>query len=97
MIMSAQSKQNRRRGKRHPLNVSAVVTSEHEPERQIPVLVTELSMHGVGLQSAALLESERVYSLWAYDPLLPPGTKLRVRTSRRSPDGKFSIGAEVIS
>jgi hypothetical protein len=93
--------QNRRRGRRHRLNVPALLVAEADSVRQVSVEITELSVGGVGIRSAEALEVGAIFSVRAFDTLLPPGTRVRIVSSRGTGGAGafgtgFEVGAEVV-
>ncbi len=91
----APTAKNRRRSRRHKLDVPATLVSSSNNIQPISIRITHLSVGGVGLQSHQELPLGEIYLLRAFDSLLPPGTRLRIASCRKNPFG-FEIGAETV-
>jgi len=87
---------NRRRGRRHKLDVPATLVRQSDNARPISIKITHLSVGGVGLISPQALPLGEVYLLRAFDTLLPTGTRLRIASSRPAANGGFEIGAQTL-
>ncbi|HSV13730.1 MAG TPA: PilZ domain-containing protein [Tepidisphaeraceae bacterium] len=87
---------NRRRGRRHRLDIPAsLAPTGGDPGRPgIAVRISELSVAGVGLRSDQPLEPGHVYEVRAFDTLVPTGMRVKVISHRAAADGGFEIGAE---
>src|SRR5206468_10960834 len=88
--------ENRRRGRRHRLEIPASLVRSGAPSElpPVPVQVTELSVAGVGLRSPSPLEIGVVYEVRAFDTLVPTGMRVRILSVRPATGGGFHIGAE---
>ena len=89
-------KDNRRRSSRHALKIPATVVNETDVSQSIHVEINELSVAGVGLQSANELITGATYQLQAFDSLIPVGMRVRIVSCRAEDRGGFDIGAEVV-
>ena len=87
---------NRRRGRRHRLDIPASLApiGADAGRQGIAVRISELSVAGVGLRADQPLELGHVYEVRAFDTLVPTGMRIKVLTHRPSPAGGFEIGAE---
>ena len=87
---------NRRRGRRHRLDIPASLAPvDSDPSRPgISVRIAELSVAGVGLRADQPLELGQVYEVRAFDTLVPTGMRIKVISHRPAADGGFEIGAE---
>jgi hypothetical protein len=85
--------QNRRRGNRHRLNISATLRLEEESATDIPVVVTELSVGGFGFRCPQLLRAHATYRISSFDTLIPQGTLAKIVSQRQLPGGDFEVGA----
>jgi hypothetical protein len=87
--------QNRRRGRRHLLDIPATLVGGVAPE-ELAVNIIELSKHGIGIQANKPLTSGEIYQVRAFDSLVPAGMHVKIISSRSSTDGEFIIGGEVV-
>ena len=87
---------NRRQSNRHLLQIPATLLSDGEGNRQIAVIVTEISIGGVGLRSKESVSLDRVYQVTSFDTLVPPGMRVRIVSIQPADQGEFKIGAKTI-
>jgi hypothetical protein len=87
---------NRRRGRRHRLDIPASLAPVGaDPGRPgITVRICELSVAGVGLRAEQPLEVGHVYEVRAFDTLVPTGMRVKIISHRPAAAGGFEIGAE---
>ena len=78
------------------LVVDSTGTAETPALPPFLVKITELSVGGLGIQSAAPLDLNAVYHDKAFDSLLPCGTRVKIVSSRTIEGGGFEIGAELV-
>jgi hypothetical protein len=88
--------QNRRRGNRHLLNIPANLLPDGESPIAIEVIITEISIAGVGLQCKQSLPLDRVYQLTSFDTLVPPGMRVKIVSQQPAANGEFKVGAQTI-
>jgi hypothetical protein len=92
--------ENRRRGRRHRLDIPAdlIPTTDVGAAAAVVVRITELSVGGVGLRSQELLEIGAIYEVRSFDTLVPVDTRIRIISQRPAGDSpeQFDIGAQVI-
>jgi hypothetical protein len=95
--------ENRRRGRRHRLDIPAelVPATDMGAAAAIAVRITELSVGGAGLRSPEQLEIGAVYEVRSFDTLIPVDTRIRIISQRKTRDGndsggEFDIGAQVL-
>jgi hypothetical protein len=87
--------QNRRRGRRHLLDIPATLVGGNHPQ-ELAVKIIELSVHGIGIQANKSLTPGEIYQVRAFDTLVPAGMRVRIVSTRTSTDGEFIIGGEVV-
>jgi hypothetical protein len=87
--------QNRRRGRRHRLDIPATLIGEQSKISHF-IKIIEFSNHGLGLQAGTSLTSGEIYQVLAFDTLVAPGMRIRIVSSRALPTGGFAIGGEVV-
>ena len=85
---------NRRKGRRHRLNVPATLTPEGGGE-PLHVRVVELSVGGLGMSAVVMTEVGKIYVVTAFDSLLPPGLRVRTVSQRTVNNGHF-VGAAIL-
>jgi hypothetical protein len=88
--------QNRRRGRRHQLDIPATLVGESSGTGELAVKIVEFSIHGLGLRANKQLTSGEIYQVRAFDTLVPPGMRVKIVSSRSLGDGGFIIGGEVV-
>jgi len=88
--------QNRRRGNRHRLNIPATLLIEGDKPTEIEVIVTEMSVGGIGFRSRTPLVIEATYRVSSFDTLIPHALRASIVTQRQAPDGHFEVGAKTI-
>lgn len=89
--------QNRRQGDRHRLHIHAILTPEADNPREIPVVVTEMSVGGIGFRCLHLLQIGAIYRLSSFDTLIPHNTRASIVTQRQLADGRYEIGAKTLA
>jgi PilZ domain len=87
---------NRRRSRRHKLDVPATLIAQSDNTSPISIKITHLSVGGVGLICLQPLTLGEVYLLRAFDSLLPSGTRLQIVSCRSANNGGFEIGAQTV-
>ena len=88
--------QNRRSGNRHRLRIHADIQIEGPNPTPMPVIVTEISIGGIGLRTKEPLLLEQNYQVHSFDTLLPPGMRVRAVSQRQLPSGEFEVGAKTV-
>ena len=86
---------DRRRSTREPVATVGCLrlpTDVREAGRQ--VLVTDVSLHGVGMRTTFGLDEDQIFSIEIGVGPLRLASRLRVVRSRSLPDGTFDIGGE---
>jgi hypothetical protein len=85
--------QNRRRGRRHLLDIPATLNGE---SAELPVKIIEFSKHGLGMRTTKALTPGEFYHVRAFDTLIPPGLRVRIVSVRSVANDGFIIGSEVV-
>jgi hypothetical protein len=88
---------DRRRSHREPVVTLGMVRSLDEAERfERPrqVLITNVSLHGVGFRSPERLDRDLLYAIEIGMGPLHLSSRLRLVRVRSLPDGTYDIGAE---
>jgi hypothetical protein len=85
--------QNRRRGRRHVLDIPATLASE---SGDLAVKIFEFSKHGLGMRTTKALAPGEIYHVRAFDTLIPSGLRVRIVSVRGVADEGFVIGSEVV-
>ncbi len=88
--------ENRRKGRRHRLDVSATLSTDGSPST-IDIKITEISVGGVGFSSHAPLQIGHTYHLRAFDSLVQEGMQVRIVSIREAERGGFDAGAVVVN
>ena len=88
--------QNRRRGRRHPLDIPATLIGGPNPKAERAVKIVEFSKHGLGMRASEPFSPGEIYTVRAFDTLIPPGTQVRIVSNRSLPNRGFIIGSEVV-
>jgi hypothetical protein len=88
--------QNRRRGNRHQLHIPGTLLPEGDLATHIAVLITEISIAGVGLRAKQSLPLDGIYQLTSFDTLVPPGMRVKIVSQQPGANGEFGIGAQTI-
>jgi hypothetical protein len=88
--------QNRRRGRRHLLDIPATLTDESNQNAELAVKIVEFSKHGLGMRIGKQLTPGEIFQVRAFDTLVPPGMRVRIVSNRSLGDGGFIVGGEVV-
>jgi len=88
--------QNRRQANRHQLHIPATLLGDGETAKPIDVVVTEISISGVGLRAKESLALDSVFQLTSFDTLVPPGMRVRIVSQQAGTNGEFKIGAKTV-
>ncbi len=62
---------------------------------EIPVVVTEISVGGLGLRAKQPLGINITYRISSFDTLIPGGTKATIISQRQLDANTFEVGAKV--
>jgi PilZ domain len=88
---------NRRRSEREERRVPAWLSDasgSQSPASQQQVLVTNLSLHGVGFTATKRVAKDDAHWIVIASDRLSLSTRLRVVSVRENPTGGFDVGAE---
>jgi hypothetical protein len=88
--------QNRRRGRRHPLDILATLTGGPTGTTERTVKIVEFSKHGLGMRATQPFTPGEIYAVHAFDTLVPPGMRVRIVSNRSLQNEGFIIGSEVV-
>jgi hypothetical protein len=97
VIPSVPLAQNRRSGNRHKLNIPATLVGGADAVLPIEIIVTEISVGGVGFRCTKQLTPDAVYHLTSFDTLIPPGMRVRVLSQQLASQGEYKIGAQTVA
>jgi len=88
----------RRRSSRAPLGVVALMLPDDADESHVPLIlvVSNVSVSGVGLRSPVMFVRGRVYRLRIGTGPLCLTSRIRIVSSRERPDESFDVGARFI-
>lgn len=85
----------RRRSSREPLGTVGMLTADNdEGSNPIQVLVTNVSVHGVGFRSPVSFTEGAVYRIRIGTGPLQLTSRMRITDARRRADGTCDVGAE---
>jgi len=92
----ASAEQERRRSFREPYSVVAWLSPDAQTRngKQRQVLVTNLSLHGVGFTASTPLEIEAIHWIVVGAGALRASSRMRVVSCRSKQDGGFEVGGE---
>lgn len=77
------------------MEITASLLLDGTPPRQIQVIITDLSVAGVGMRCDEPLTPGDAGEVRAFDSLVPVGMRVKVVSHRPTTKG-FEIGAEVL-
>jgi hypothetical protein len=88
--------QNRRRGRRHVLDIPATLALGPAGPGDLAVKIIEFSKHGLGMRAAKAINPGEIYQVRAFDTLIPQDLRVRIVSIRSIADDGFIIGSEVV-
>jgi hypothetical protein len=88
----------RRRSKREPVTTVGMIRAldADEPERPRQVMVSDVSLHGVGFRCTKKLDAELLYVIEIGVGPLHLTSQFRIVRNRVRPDGTYDVGAEFV-